>query len=140
MTYLQDLTTEQREELREKSRISREAKKLAGQNLKKDFEDLSYWKSLASEAGVRMPSSHIPSSDTKYIRRVASKLGIDLKQYLEYSGVTNLKALWKLNPDWSVVGEVGCILEYWEEKNETPTKKERLISLKNTCFITSTQN
>ena len=116
MTYLQDLTTEQRQELREKSRISREAKKLAGQNFKKDFEDLNYWKSLASEAGVRMPSSHIPSSDTKYIRRVASKLGIDLKQYLEYSGVTSLKALGKLNPDWSVVGEVGCILEYWNEK------------------------
>ena len=116
MTYLQDLTTEQRQELREKSRISREAKKLAGQNLKKDFEDLNYWKSLASGAGVRMPSSHIPSSDTKYIRRVASKLGIDLKQYLEYSGVTSLKALGKLNPDWSVVGEISLLLEYWNEK------------------------
>ena len=124
MTYLQDLTTEQRQELREKSRISREAKKLAGQNLKKDFEDLNYWKSLASEAGVRMPSSHIPSSDTKYIRRVASKLGIDLKQYLEYSGVTSLKALGKLNPDWSVVGEISLLLEYWNEKNETPAKKK----------------
>ena len=37
MNYLENLTTEQRQELREKSRISREAKKLAGQNLKKRF-------------------------------------------------------------------------------------------------------
>lgn len=118
MSYLQDLTTEQREELREKSRISREAKKLAGASLKKDFEDIPYWKSLASEAGVRMPSSYIPASDTKYIRRVAGKLGVDLNEYLNYCGVKNLKALARLNPDWSVVGEVSLLLEYWNEKRK----------------------
>jgi len=122
MSFLKDLTTEQREELREKSRLTKEAKKKAGENLFQDFgDDLTHWRSLASEAGVRLPASYLPNTEVKYVRRVANKLGIDMQEYLEACGVTNLKALARLNPNWPAYSEVGLMLEYWDE-NKGGTK------------------
>ena len=59
MDYLKNLTDEQRQELREKSRLTKEAKKKAGENLYQDFGDLTHWRALASKAGVRLPASYI---------------------------------------------------------------------------------
>lgn len=119
MSFLTDLTTEQREELREKSRLTKEAKKKAGENLFQDFgDDLTHWRSLASEAGVRLPAAYLPNSEVKYIRRVANKLGIDMQEYLDACGVTNLKALARLNPSWPIVAEIGLLLEHWDEKRK----------------------
>lgn len=116
MSYLENLTPEQREELREKSRLTKEAKKEAGKDLFQDFgDDLNHWKALASKAGVRMPASYLPNTEVKYVRRVANKLGIDMQEYLDACGVSNLKALARLNPNWSIVGEIGLLLEYWDE-------------------------
>lgn len=116
MSYLENLTPEQREELRQKSRLTKEAKKEAGKDLFQDFgDDLNHWKALASKAGVRMPASYLPNTEVKYLRRVASKLGIDMQEYVEACGVTNLKALAKLNPNWPIAAEVGLLLEYWDE-------------------------
>lgn len=116
MSFLENLTTEQREELREKSRLTKEAKKEAGKDLFQDFgDDLTHWRSLASEAGIRLPASYLPNSEVKYIRRVANKLGIDMQEYLEACGVTNLKALARLNPNFPIYVEIGLLLEYWDE-------------------------
>lgn len=117
MDYLKNLTDEQRKELREKSRLTKEAKKKAGENLYQDFgDDLTHWRSLASKAGVRLPASYIVNSEIKYVRRVAAKLDIDLKEYLEACGASNLKQLAKMNPSYPAYAEVGILLEWWHDK------------------------
>ena len=116
MEYLKNLTDEQRKELREKSRLTKEAKKKAGENLYQDFgDDLAHWRALASKAGVRLPASYISNKEVKYVRRVAAKLNIDLKEYLEACGAVKLKQLAKMNPNFPVLAEVGLLLEYWDE-------------------------
>lgn len=117
MNYLKNLTDEQRKELREKSKLTKEAKKKAGENLYQDFgDDLTHWRSLASKAGVRLPASYIVNSEIKYVRRVAAKLDIDLKEYLEACGASNLKQLAKMNPNFPAYAEVGLLLEWWDER------------------------
>lgn len=105
------------EESRQKAKETKQAKiAWATENLYTDFgDDEAHWRKIASDFGVRLPAWYIPGSETKHIRRVAKKLGIDIKDYLEYCGVPNLKALTRLNPKWNAVGEIGLLLEYWAE-------------------------
>lgn len=81
-------------------------------------DDLAHWRSLASKAGVRLPASYIVNSEIKYVRRVAAKLDIDLKEYLEACGASNLKQLAKMNPNFPAIAEVGLLLEWWDESEE----------------------
>lgn len=114
--YLSSLSEKDKEEMRNKAKESREAKKKAGEHLKDDFLDKSYWKELASEAGIRLPMSYIPASETKYAKKALKKLGIDQKEWLEAEGFVNMKQFAQNNPDWPAYAVVGLILEYWKEK------------------------
>lgn len=114
-TYLQNLTPEQRQELRAKAAQSREDKKKAGEHLKQDWVDEAYMRGLASEFNIRLPASYVPNIETKYLRRVAKKLNIDLNAYVEACGVKNLKELVSLNPDHPAYVEVCHMLEYYKE-------------------------
>jgi hypothetical protein len=113
---LGNLTPEQRAEALEKARIAREEKKKAGEHLKQDFLDENYWRNLGSRLGVRLPASHIPNTETKYLKRIATKLNIDLKEYLEDSGCTTLKKLVALNSSFPAYAEVGLLLEWHNER------------------------
>ncbi len=113
--YLQNLTREQRQELRAKAAQSREDKKKAGEHLKKDWADEAHMRGLASEYGIRLPSSFIPNTEIKYLRRVAKKLNINLNAYVEACGVKNLKQLVALNPDTPAWVEVCHMLEVYKE-------------------------
>lgn len=114
--YLSSLSEKDKEEMRNKARESREAKKKAGKHLKQDFLDLNYWKEIASEAGIRLPMSYIPASETKYAKKALKKLGIDQKEWLEAEGFANMKQFAQNNPDWPAYAVVGLVLEYWKEK------------------------
>lgn len=117
-SYLENLTPEQREEMRRKASETREAKKIAGENLKKDYLDMPHWRELASKAacGIRFPSDYIPCSDVKYARRVLKKLGRDVDWWKEKTGYKNLAEFGKMNPEWNAQAMVGLILEdYFEE-------------------------
>jgi len=113
--YLKNLTPEQRQELRAKAAQSREDKKKAGEHLKQDWADEAHMRGLASEFGIRLPSSFIPNTEIKYLRRVANKLNIDLNAYIEACGVKNLKQLVALNPDHPAWIECYFLLEFHKE-------------------------
>ena len=117
-SHLVALTPEQREIMLEKSRISREAKKKAGEHLKQDFgEDETLWRKLASEVGFRLAAKHIPCSETKYIKRLLKHLDRTPEWWKEVNGYTKFSQFAKNNPDWPMFACQGLILEdYFNEK------------------------
>lgn len=112
LNYLSNLTPEQREENMKKAREAREIKKLAGAHLKNDFLDESHWRSLASKYGIRLPSSHIPCTETKYLRRAAKKMNVDLQEFLDGEKITTFA---ENNPDWPCYAFVSLFLEWYDE-------------------------
>lgn len=111
---LKNKTVEELQEMREKARLVRESKREAGKHLK-EFMDENHWRSLASKYGVRLPISYIPATETKYIKRIAKKLSVDLQEWLEGD---KLSAFGKDNPDWSAAAHAGLFLEWYDEKME----------------------
>lgn len=116
MTYLQNLTEEQRKANLERARIARQEKAEAGKLLFHDFCDLPHWQKLAKKYGVRLPNSYIPNSDVKHLKKVIKKLGVDYKDYLEACGYSNFSQFHKDNPTWPLYAEVGLFLEHFDEK------------------------
>ena len=90
-------------------------KKLDNAHLKNDFSDLTHWKELASEYGVRLPRYYICNSETKYLRRLFKKVEIDIQEYLDACGVSTVKQLVKLNPNYPAAAEIGLALEHIDE-------------------------
>lgn len=115
---LTNLTQEERLALREKAVASRASKKKAGECLKQDWVDLPVWKQLASEAGIRLPQSHIPSSEIKHLKKALKKLNVDPKEWCDVQGYKTLKGFSKDNPEANAVLEVGLLLEYCSESKE----------------------
>ena len=115
--YLQNLSTEDRNELRKKAKEKMEAKKLLAQeNMVTDFgEDEIHWKSLAKKYGLRLPRWYVSNSETKYLRRAMKKLNVDTQDYLDYCGASTMKQLVDMNPNYPAAAEVGMFLEYVEE-------------------------
>jgi len=101
---------------REQAKASRLAKQEASKSLKQDFADMNTWKELASKHGVRLPSYTAPWTETKYLKRIMKKLGVEPKEYLEACGVTTIKKLVEMNPDTPAYMEVGMLLEYYDEQ------------------------
>lgn len=124
MSYLSNLTPEERSKINEKSRLTREAKRLAGESLIQDFEDENHWRNLASDLDIRLPSRYIPNSEVKHLKRVMKKLNINPKEYLEDCGCTTLKGLVSLNPTWPAWAEVSLMLEWYDEKYGDKNEKE----------------
>lgn len=103
------MTEEQRQLVKER----REAAQLwASENLRDDFADESFWRSLSSDRGIRMPQRHVPGSDIKHLKRACKKLNIEVSDFLESTGFTNLKQLASANKTWPSWALVGLILEY----------------------------
>ena len=90
----------------------------AGESLIKDFEDENHWRNLASRYNIRLPVSYAPNTETKYIKRVAKKLGIDYKEYLEDCGAKTLKEIAEFNPNYPAFAEIGLLLEWYNDKGE----------------------
>ena len=104
---------------KEKAKLAVQQKKEANAHLKNDFSDLPHWKELASKYGVRLPSYYIPCKETKYLRRLFKKVEMDIQEYLEYCGVSTLKQLVKLNPNYPAYAELGLALEYIDETKKS---------------------
>lgn len=115
MSYLNNITPEQRIKLREKARISREQKKEQCKDVRTEYMDMGHWEALASKYGVRLPFRYLPASDIKYVTRVAKKLGVDVKAYVETTGCRSMKEFASLNSNWSAASMVGLFLEWVDE-------------------------
>lgn len=102
-----------------KAREAIAQKKLDNAHLRNNFSDLPHWKELASKYGVRLPSYYIPCKETKYLRRLFKKVEMDIQEYLEACGVSTLKQLVKLNPNYPAAAEYGLALEYIDETKKS---------------------
>ncbi len=114
--YIKNMTPEERAANLEKGRLAKEAKKVAGENLKQNYADLPHWRTLASEYGLRLPSLYLPATETKHIRRALKKLGIEVSEWLEVQGFTKIADFGIANSNDSAVLEVGLALEFKKEK------------------------
>ena len=102
---------------KEQATEARRLKALAAESfIPDDPEDLAVWKALASKYGVRLPSYTQPWTEVKYLKRIMTKLGVEMKDYLEVCGSSTLKGLAKLNPNRPARFEIGLFLEWYDEK------------------------
>lgn len=122
----QPMTEEQRAQAKE----TRQAKKiLAEQTLKLEYADENHWASLASKYSVRLPVYYQPSSEIKYVRRIAKKLNIDINEFLSSTGYSNVKSLVLANPTWTARAICGVLLEFYDDNlNNTYTYSSNIDS------------
>lgn len=97
--FLTNITPEQRLEMQEKARLSREKKKEAGKHLRQDFADESIFRENASKIGFRLASSYIAASEQKYLRRLLKHLDKDMGWWRECNGYKNVEQWCKDNPN-----------------------------------------
>lgn len=107
------ITEEQREQAKQQRLTDQE---YARNNLKVSYIDQPHWVGLASKYNCKLPGWWYPSSDVKYLRRVAKKANFDLNLFVESTGCSNIKEYADLNSNWSVLGLVGTLLEYIDEQ------------------------
>ncbi|MGI0077866.1 MAG: hypothetical protein ACREAU_10765 [Nitrosopumilaceae archaeon] len=117
MNHLSDITDEQRKQNLELAKQAREAKKEAAHHLKTEYSDMNYWKTLASKYNVRLPVYYQPFAETKYLKRAAKMLGVDIQEYVESCGCKTLKEYASLNITWTAQASVGLFLEWWDDKH-----------------------
>lgn len=111
--------TPMNDEQREAVRLKRLAdQEYARQHLKTEYMDQNYWTETASKYGLRLPGWWIPSSEVKYIRRACKKVGVDVAQFVESTGFSNLAQLAENNSSWNAVSMVGLVLEFKENQND----------------------
>lgn len=102
-------------EMREKGyALLEEKKEYARNNLKLDWADENYWRETASKYGLRLPGWWIPSSEVKYIRRACKKVGVEVNDFIDSTGFSNLNQLAANNPTFTALAMVGLLLEYKE--------------------------
>lgn len=104
------------EEQRQQAKETRDAKKLiAEQTLKLEYADENHWTFLASKYSVRLPVYYQPSSEIKYVRRIAKKLNVDINEFLSSTGYSNVKSLASANPTWTARAICGTFLEFFDD-------------------------
>ena len=105
------LTTEQRAEMLEKARLSREIKKQNAGNIVVSLDD-KYWRETASSLGVRMPPAVAQSHEFKWLKRACNKLNIDVNYWTkEIVGAKSLKEVADMNRNIGACGVMGLVLE-----------------------------
>lgn len=115
MTYLNNLTQEEREDLKLKSKLTLERKKQEGAHLLQDFgTDKKEWKILSKKYGIRNAPYYIPATETKYIKRALRQLNIEISTFLDSVGCKSLKEYAEMNPDWPSYALVGVLLESYD--------------------------
>jgi hypothetical protein len=80
-------------------------------NIKTEYVDKPLWSELASSQGVKLPLWWKPASETRYVKRVAKKVGVDINLFVQATGFNTLKEFVSANPKLSAVGLVGLYLE-----------------------------
>ena len=125
MTFLTNMTTEQRNEALSKSRIAREAAKAereANEHLyKTSYMDGGYWHELAKKHNVRMPVYNQPCTLT-WMRKYLNRVGVVQSEWREACGLTSLQHFIDLNPKITLLGFVGNVLEYKNELGQMDGK------------------
>jgi hypothetical protein len=105
------MSQEQREEVRLKRIADQE---YARENLNISYADEQFWRDKASTFGLRLPLWWIPASETKYVRRACKRLNIEVSDFVESTGFSNLNQFVQNNARWTALAMVGLVLEFKE--------------------------
>lgn len=117
MNNLPSMSAEERLIVLQKAQAARQAKKAyAEANLMLSYADDSYWNDKSSELGIRLPQQF--DVGVKGIRKVAKKLNIDIKAFLETTGCANLNELVSLNPTWNSRSLAALVMEFYLEQKK----------------------
>lgn len=103
------MTDEQRQAVKDQ-RIADQ--QYARDHLNTSYADEQFWRDKASTFGLRLPLWWIPSSETKYVRRACKKLNIEVADFVESTGFSNLNQFVQNNPRWTALSVVGLVIEY----------------------------
>ena len=115
MTHLSNITTEQRQEMIQKSKEKRAQKKAwAEANLKLDWADEQHWRELASKYGYRMPNKYEKAS-SKFVNRFLRNFNLTKEWYKDHTGYLNGNEEARKNPTMNSVQQVGLLLECYNE-------------------------
>lgn len=109
MSHLVPMTDEQRQAVKDQRVADQE---YARENLNISYADEQFWRDKASVFGLRLPLWWIPSSETKYVRRACKKLGIEVADFVESTGFSNINQFVQNNPRWTALSVVGLVIEY----------------------------
>jgi len=118
MNHLKIMTDEDRAK---SLAVKEEKKAYALAHLKTVYTDEVFWRELSSLYSARLPQWYFPNTETKYIRRMCKTLGVDLNEYLEYTGFTTLNQYVQANPEWTAFGLTSLVLE-WYHYNKSADK------------------
>ncbi|WP_443698991.1 hypothetical protein [Pseudomonas sp.] len=116
-THLIPITEEQRAAAKIRKSIDQDRARL---NFKVDYADHQYWIMLATKYNCRLPLWWQPSSEFKYLRRVAKKANFDIRLFVESTGCSNIKEYVSINSHLSAIGVVGPLLECIDEYFTNP--------------------
>jgi len=108
------MTDEQRQAAKQ-SRL--DAQEYARTHLKYQFVDHPHWTTLASKYNCKLPGWWYPSTEIKYLRRIAKKANFDLNLFVQSTGCSSIKEYADINSNWCVLGLCGVLLEYIYESN-----------------------
>lgn len=111
------ITDEQREQAKQQRLIDQE---YARNNLKINYVDQPHWVTLAAKYNSKLPGWWYPSSDIKYLRRIAKKANFDLNLFVDSTGCSNIKEWVNLNSNYTALGAAGSLLEYIDEYFTNP--------------------
>lgn len=111
------MSDEQREQAKQQRLVDQE---YARNNLKINYIDQSHWVSLASKYNSKLPLWWKPSSDIKYLRRIAKKANFNLNVFVESTGCSNIKEWVGLNSNYTALGVAGPLLEFIDEYFTNP--------------------
>ena len=103
------MTDEQRQSVKDQRIIDQD---YAREHLNISYADEQFWRDKASTFGLRLPLWWIPSSETKYVRRACKKLDIEVADFVESTGFSNLNQFVQNNPRWTALSMVGLVIEY----------------------------
>ncbi len=116
MSYLANITSEERKELRVKGQEKiQEKQQWATDNLKLDWSDDSYWRDLAKKHGVRLPRWYEPAK-SKFVNRFLKEKGLGKEWYQDHTGYLNGNIEAKENPKMPAFVQVGLLLEAYDEE------------------------
>ena len=112
MSYITNMSPEQRTEALAKARLAREAasaqRTLNESTLKMNYLDNSHWASLATKYKIRMPYSNDKASPA-IIRKYLKKAGLSVDTWND--SYTSMKYFCENNPLWSAYAVAGLVLE-----------------------------
>lgn len=114
---MREFSKEERTLALAKAQVARAAKKEAGKSLKLEYADEPKWREMASEIGFRMAINYLPSSETKYMKRLLKHIDRDIAWWQDHTGFVKFADFSKHNPTYTALAAQGLILEaYFEEK------------------------